>query len=472
MRQIDSTIQVTNTSVNGTFCDSPIQYAIDQAAPGSQIQIEEGQYPIRRPLKWSNKQLLIHGNGLVELIQEFDSSDAFGKSALPLLSATNANGSKIQNLIVVGSDSATTYKRLLQTLNSQFPNAAAINVSNSIGITISNITIRSKILGMCLQSCSDATISHIDLIGFGSEVLEKGFPANWHSGVAIVQGSRISITNIRSENMGNTVVTGRFRPSTRTVEIPHDILLSQIRIRRAADNGIYVSSGDRIQISKVRISECHSSGIKIQGNHVSVLASDISRASNGVTILSAEREPIFERRFAGRGTLVKQTTFSDCRSRGIHFGHRPGPTTSQLGDYLTYQNAILDCRFDNSAGIAAISGAAEHTTLKRITIDRSRGAALLIRAMGKFKTLSGWNVRDLKISRSLSSAIQVRDLENSNWRNIDIDLQGLRGMPGHVGNTKTSVFAGIKSNRGNLVFDRNCSGNAVFKKNVISQRCD
>ena len=179
-----------------------------------------------------------------------------------------------------------------------------------------------KITGVQLDTCNHSTADRVTMSGFGAAILAGPNPANRHNAVSVTQGTDVTVSETVTVDVGNAILFGRFRPDTGTSVIPTDCAVVRPHITGSADNAIYVSSADRIEVEAPTVIGCNSSGVRIQGNNVTVRGGYLFDCGAGIAVQGLETTATIDGRWAGHGSIIDGVTIEQARTIGVTYDDR------------------------------------------------------------------------------------------------------------------------------------------------------
>lgn len=431
-----------------------IQRCLDLLPSDGSLVFRSGSHHLSKPLRWAGKALNIIGQEDSVLVQKFNRPE-------PMIQASSASGTRIRNLSLHGKDSVGTYVTYRSSLNTVSSNMAAIRVLDSSNVNIRRISVYDKMTGVVLDSCTDSEISLATMHGFGKDIAGEKIPSNWHSGVVIRQGSDIYVDRLSCSNFGNAVVTGRYRPDIQTTQLPVNIFITESRISACFDNAIYFSSVDRANVVGTQVNGCNSSGVRIQGENVSVLGCILIRCGNGVTIQGRETYPVKDERFSGGYAVLKDLEILDSRARGIAFDDKANSLV------FTRSNVVSDCLIRGGCTAGGIVGTAEFSSIVDCEISHTSGSAIRLLGTGNSPRISGWSMKRILIRDPLRTPITLSGVTKSHLCDIDIFSKRSAGPMASLTKVSNSSMIRISDSKNRHIRAHDCSLNVFRTKSRV-----
>lgn len=222
---------VTGLDPTGVAPQSTIINAkLAAAADGDTLVFREGDYLIDAPLDWSGKRLHLRTEGVVRFVE----ASVF---TLPILTGTNASGSTVDGFHVVGAETLASFGTPVA-----ISNRIAVKMVTSTGVTVSNITVTGKSLGVMLDTCDYSKVLGLDVVGLATSGQTVGI--NYNTAVFVRGGAYNDVAHVSARTIGSAVLAGN---STVALDVNAVVGMNTF------DNGIYISSGNYCTVRGCRI---------------------------------------------------------------------------------------------------------------------------------------------------------------------------------------------------------------------------
>lgn len=223
------------------------------------------------------------------------------KQTLPILSFLTSPDSHVENLRIIGAETAFD-----GVLNS---GAYALEFSSSDRPRVKDVRVNNVSRGLLVQSSQRPTVDGWTFLGMATSL---GTNVNYHSSMLVNNSHDATLQRIHAENCGNCVLVGSTSQRGKIV---------QASGYNTFDNGIYISSGEGWEIVQpvFRADPAHTgnvgTGVKMRGSNNVVLGGYFDSMGIGVTITGTGAAA--GDGYDGRGSRVIGARAIACRNVGF-----------------------------------------------------------------------------------------------------------------------------------------------------------
>ena len=420
-----------------------IQDVINKAPDGSRIGFEEGRYLLEAPLYYADKTLHFYARGKVELVQ------TYAQTAEPMLHAERADHSEFVGFDFIGADNAayyiTNYSALVSNLH------AGLRITNSKDTFVSRCTVKDKLVGFAFVQCERNHSDSLYVKGYGDAIRAAGGIPNLHFGISYVQGRDNENHSSTTTDTGNGFIFGSFEPGLGVVN-PENIKLFGPSVYESEDNGIYVSSAREIQIHGAHVENIWSSGIRVQGDDISIIGGCIKNAGAGVGITGLSATPIHDGLYASHNVSIIGTTIEGARIDGILIDDK-----SNSGTY-TDDVRIIGVTIRDSLG-NGIYGTADNVTIADTHIADTAGRAIHLEGRGSLPNPKNQLINNVSIIRTGGESIFLERIKDSTITEVR-DCDGIQDAF-LLNGVSNSDLVNLRSTSGRLFEDGGSAGNLI-----------
>ena len=237
-----------------------IQAAINASVAGSTIVFPAGTYLTSAAITRSGiAHLTLTGHGATIL-----ESDA---TVLTTFSFTNCDYLRIEGLHFKGVETEAYFDA-----NSPLEEREFILCTTSDYLELVDITSEAKRRCILINACERSTVRGVKHIGFLSDISVginsdgKECPA-----VTVKDCGFSSVTDIYARNCGSAVLV---------LSTTSYLTISGVRAEETHDNGVYVSSGENVNVNNCSVRNTSGDGIKIRASVGSIIGCSVTNARN------------------------------------------------------------------------------------------------------------------------------------------------------------------------------------------------
>jgi len=194
-------------------------------------------------------------------------------------------------------------------------------------VQIQNLAMINTAIGVNVQKSNAVSVSNCT---FTNSTLRQGLGTYFYSAAVKLLGcTNSSVNSCTSSGFGQAILVG-----AKDGVPAADLVISRVSSYDTADNGIYISSGDRVKVTDCDITRFNSTGIKTDGNYHEVRNNTVrtKRETDDESLELENRTAIIvsgdgtpeEGIWNGEGTIVDSNTVYGNFFRGVYFAVRTG----------------------------------------------------------------------------------------------------------------------------------------------------
>lgn len=309
-----------------------IQAVLTDAVDGDRI-LFSGRHRIDSGLSWSGKRLNLIFGPHATLVEG-------APIAGPMVSGTNADGSVVAALRVEGIETEASYEAAGDVAPSD---RCAVKFDGSHGVRVAVVDVVGKSIGVKLDNCTGAVVSHVTLNGFATATTTN---VQYHTAVNVNSSTKALLDGIQGNEVGSVVLG--------TMNVSYVSIANPIGTD-CFDNGVYISSGRHCSVRgghlAMTVAGEGGDGVKMRGSHHVVAGVTVRRFSTGVAMTGNGATPDAYGA-NGVGNSVTGCTVEDVTQDGIRIGAQDG---LYQRDAVVSNNTLVGTA-TSGGGFAAIRG--------------------------------------------------------------------------------------------------------------------